>query len=117
MFKNDKVYLVDFGLAHRFKRESTHSQYKERPKNRHDGTLLYTSRDSHKGVAQSRRSDLENLGYCMVHWVSGTLPWIHLLSNPNEVENLKILNMLHIQKFLETLFKNENNYSGSLTIN
>ena len=41
----------------------------------HDGTLEYTSRDAHTG-AHSRRGDMETLGYNLVHWASGTLPWM-----------------------------------------
>lgn len=54
----------------------------------HDGTLEYTSRDAHIG-AHSRRGDLETLGYNLVHWVSGTLPWIKDM-DPEAPENVEI---------------------------
>lgn len=51
----------------------------------HDGTMEYTSRDGHTG-AHWRRSDLESLGYNMVHWLTGTLPWLDNVSNGELVE-------------------------------
>ncbi len=36
--------------------------------------IKYTSRDNHKGV-ESRRGDLEILGYNMIEWSGGILPW------------------------------------------
>ncbi len=51
--------------------------YRPDPKKAHNGTLKYTSRDNHKGV-ESRRGDLEILGYNMIEWSGGILPWQHL---------------------------------------
>lgn len=41
-------------------------------------------------LAPSRRGDLEILGYCMVHWLSGHLPWEDNLKDPNFVRDSKI---------------------------
>ena len=43
------MYLLDYGLAYRFKPSGNHVPYKEDPKRKHDGTIEYTSRDAHKG--------------------------------------------------------------------
>jgi hypothetical protein len=40
----------------------------------HTGTLEYVSRDAHIG-AFSRRGDLKSLGYKMLEWLCGELPW------------------------------------------
>ena len=81
----DKVYLVDFGLACKY-RDAFGFHALEEPDERkaHDGTLEYTSRDAHTG-AHSRRGDLETLGYNMVHWAAGTLPWLNELEDPEQV--------------------------------
>ncbi|KFP55902.1 Serine/threonine-protein kinase VRK1, partial [Cariama cristata] len=90
-YKNpNQVYLVDYGLAYRYCPEGVHKVYKEDPKRCHDGTIEYTSIDAHKGVAPSRRGDLEVLGYCMIHWLSGHLPWEDNLKDPNFVRDSKI---------------------------
>ena len=41
--------------------------------------------DAHTG-AHSRRGDLETLGYNMVHWAAGTLPWLTELEDPEQVK-------------------------------
>ncbi|XP_050810428.1 serine/threonine-protein kinase VRK1 isoform X1 [Gopherus flavomarginatus] len=90
-YKNlNQVYLVDYGLAYRYCPEGVHKKYKEDPKRCHDGTIEYTSIDAHKGVAPSRRGDLEILGYCMIHWLSGHLPWEDNLKDSNYVRDSKI---------------------------
>ncbi|XP_054654056.1 serine/threonine-protein kinase VRK2 isoform X2 [Dunckerocampus dactyliophorus] len=84
-----KVYLVDYGLSYRYCPEGVHKQYKENPKKGHNGTIEYTSLDAHKGVAPSRRGDLQILGFCLLHWLSGSLPWDNVLKNPADVMEAK----------------------------
>ena len=51
MLKSDKeVYLVDYGLAHRFSREGNYQNYEQKPDAKHNGTIDYTTRDDHDGV-------------------------------------------------------------------
>lgn len=40
-------------------------------------------------AAPSRRGDLEVLGYCLLHWQCGTLPWLSMLRNPVQVLEAK----------------------------
>uniref|UniRef100_A0A8B9FU56 non-specific serine/threonine protein kinase n=1 Tax=Amazona collaria TaxID=241587 RepID=A0A8B9FU56_9PSIT len=105
-YKNpNQVYLVDYGLAYRYCPEGVHKVYKEDPKRCHDGTIEYTSIDAHKGVAPSRRGDLEILGYCMIHWISGHLPWEDNLKDPDFVRDSKIgactISLDEIAKYME----------------
>ncbi|NXJ05825.1 VRK2 kinase, partial [Odontophorus gujanensis] len=44
----------------------------------------------HSVVAPSRRGDLEVLGYCMLQWLCGKLPWEHNLKDPVAVQTAKI---------------------------
>ncbi len=83
--END-VYLVDFGLVSKYQREGVHLEHKPDARKAHDGTIEYTSRDAHIG-AHARRSDLEILGYNLVHWMSGTLPWMDCLTNEKYDKN------------------------------
>jgi serine/threonine protein kinase len=86
--KENKLYLVDFGLVSRYHRKGVHLPYEPDERKAHDGTIAYTSRDAHIG-AHSRRSDLEMLGYNLVHWISGKLPWMDSLSNHEYVHMQK----------------------------
>ncbi|XP_038665217.1 serine/threonine-protein kinase VRK1-like isoform X2 [Scyliorhinus canicula] len=90
-FKNYKeIYLADYGLAFRYHPNGAHKRYKEDAKKGHNGTIEFTSIDAHKGVAPSRRGDLEILGYCMLQWLCGKLPWEQKLRDPVAVQEAKI---------------------------
>ncbi|XP_026322721.1 serine/threonine-protein kinase VRK1-like [Hyposmocoma kahamanoa] len=80
----NQAYLVDFGLATRV----TDKEFKPDPKCAHNGTIEYTSRDAHLGVA-TMRGDLEILGYNMLQWLVGELPWEKNLKQPKAVQDMK----------------------------
>ncbi|XP_075562954.1 serine/threonine-protein kinase VRK2 [Pelecanus crispus] len=84
-----EVYLADYGLSYRYCPNGNHKQYQENPRKGHNGTIEFTSIDAHKGVAPSRRGDLEILGYCMLQWLCGKLPWEQNLKNPVAVQTAK----------------------------
>ncbi|XP_008588475.1 PREDICTED: serine/threonine-protein kinase VRK2 [Galeopterus variegatus] len=89
-YKNpNRVYLVDYGLSYRYCPNGNHKQYQENPRKGHNGTIEFTSLDAHKGVALSRRSDVEILGYCMLRWFCGKLPWEQNLKDPVAVQTAK----------------------------
>lgn len=89
-YKNpDRVYLADYGLSYRYCPNGNHKQYQENPRKGHNGTIEFTSLDAHKGVALSRRSDVEILGYCMLRWLCGKLPWEQSLKDPVAVQTAK----------------------------
>jgi vaccinia related kinase len=69
------VYLTNFGLAHHYLYQNgVHNTYVYDQSKVHTGALKYLSRDAHVG-AFSRRGDLETLGYNMLQWLCGMLPW------------------------------------------
>ncbi|NWU28620.1 VRK2 kinase, partial [Dyaphorophyia castanea] len=84
-----EVYLADYGLSYRYCPNGNHKQYQENPRKGHNGTIEFTSIDAHKGVAPSRRGDLEILGYCMLQWLCGKLPWEQNLKDPVAVQTAK----------------------------
>nr|XP_033469598.1 serine/threonine-protein kinase VRK1-like [Epinephelus lanceolatus] len=85
----EQVYLADYGLSYRYCPDGVHKEYKENPKKGHNGTIEYTSIDAHKGLAPSRRGDLQILGFCLLHWLCGSLPWDRVLKNPTQVQEAK----------------------------
>ncbi|XP_077585123.1 serine/threonine-protein kinase VRK1-like [Stigmatopora nigra] len=83
------LYLVDYGLARRYSVDGVQKEYKEMPRKGHNGTIEYTSLDAHRGVAPSRRGDIQILGFCLLHWLCGSLPWDSDLKNAVKVMEAK----------------------------
>lgn len=78
----NQLYLIDFGLAKKYRSTRTlkHISYKNNQPL--TGTARYASINTHSGIQQSRRDDLEALGYVFMYFLCGRLPW----------QNLKALN-------------------------
>jgi casein kinase 1 len=86
----DLVYLIDFGLAKRFRdpKTGTHIEFCEGKSL--TGTARYASIFTHRGMQQSRRDDLECLGYVLVYLLKGSLPWQGLQGNTQREKYLNI---------------------------
>ncbi|XP_072314144.1 serine/threonine-protein kinase VRK1 [Eucyclogobius newberryi] len=103
----NQVYLVDYGLAYRYCPEGVLKEYKEDPKRCHDGTIEFTSIDAHKGATPSRRGDLEILGYCLVQWLCGRLPWEDKLQDANYVGVSKMKSRDNLSEFMKKCFPSQ----------
>ncbi|KAH1010036.1 serine/threonine-protein kinase VRK1 [Dendroctonus ponderosae] len=109
-FQGHQVYLLDYGLASKFRLSNgEHRELSPDQRRAHAGTILFCSRDAHKGIV-SRRSDLESLAYNMIYWLTGSLPWIDDINEPEVVERKKNGCFADINSFLNICFQNTPNF-------
>ena len=87
---NNTIYMIDYGLTRKFcDSRKNHIPYKE-GKNL-TGTALYASIYTHKGIEQSRRDDLESLGYMLIYFCKGELPWMNVKAKNKAGKYKKIM--------------------------
>lgn len=90
-----KIYIFDFGLTVYYRDPKTKLHFPFRENRGLTGTPRYASINSHLGNEQSRRDDMESLGYCLLYLVKGKLPWqgLHADIESNRIDKVKDIKM------------------------
>lgn len=85
------VYIIDFGLAKRYRNQKTLQHHAYGEKSSLTGTARYASINTHLNIEQSRRDDLESVAYVLLYFIRGGLPWQGLKANSKKEKYQKIL--------------------------
>ncbi|CAG9313415.1 unnamed protein product [Blepharisma stoltei] len=91
--KQSLVYIIDFGLSKKYRDNKTKQHIQYRDNRTLTGTARYASINSHMGIEQSRRDDLEGIIYVYLYFLKGSLPWQGLKGANKQDKYLKIMNM------------------------
>ena len=89
-FNNNIIYLIDFGLAKKYRESNNAEHYEIKEENKLIGTARFASINAMEGLSQSRRDDLESLGYMLIYFLKGKLPWQNFLIKNKEERYNKI---------------------------
>ncbi|EAR96474.1 Serine/Threonine kinase domain protein (macronuclear) [Tetrahymena thermophila SB210] len=84
-----QVYIIDFGLS-KYYIDENKNHIEQKTNKGLVGTARYTSINSHLGLEQSRRDDMESLAYLLLYFAKGTLVWQNLQFKEKEERFKKI---------------------------
>ncbi|CAD5327353.1 unnamed protein product [Arabidopsis thaliana] len=98
----NQVYIIDFGLARKYRDSSSYRHIPYRENKSLIGTPAYASLNTHLGIEQSRRDDVESLGYILMYFLKGSLPWKGLKAG-NKKQKYDKISEKKVSTSIETL--------------
>ena len=89
--EKERLYIIDFGLSKKYidKITGKHVMYKEGKGL--TGTARYVSLNTHYGIDQSRRDDIEGIAYNLIYFAKGKLPWQGVKTKNKKEKHKKIM--------------------------
>ena len=92
------VYIIDFGISRKYRSSRTGKHIKFSLTGKLFGTVRYVSFNGSRGVQQSRRDDLESIGYMLLYIKKGKLPW----------QSINLKDCDRKQKYMQMLYLKKN---------
>lgn len=99
------IYIIDFGNSRKYRSSRTGKHIQSYKTYKIFGTILYLSIGVLRGNEQSRKDDLESLGYMYIYLATAELPWSKIKVNSLE-EMLQKTSELKENTSIEELCKN-----------
>jgi len=96
------AHVIDYGFSKRYRDPKTGKHIPFREGKSLTGTARYASINTHQGKEQSRRDDMEALGYILVYLFKGSLPWQGLPA-PTKKGKYELIMQKKIETSLDTL--------------
>ena len=88
--KSKYIYVLDFGLSKKYRSDTTKRHFSFSKNNPLIGNARYSSINALEGGTQSRRDDLESIGYLLLYLLLGQLPWQGKVSHSKDDKYYKI---------------------------
>ena len=98
--------MIDFGLSKRYKDAKTGEHIPYRDNKSLTGTARYASVNTHIGIEQARRDDMESLVYILLYFLKGQLPW-QGLAGKNKNDKYDRIKEKKIQTTVEQLCRGQ----------
>lgn len=101
----NRLQLIDFGLSKQYEKNGAHIKIKNENGHAFIGTLRYASVNVHMKLEPSRRDDLESIGFMILYFVLGKLPWQGLKPKENQ-DQTQLVGSIKITTNFEKLCEN-----------
>lgn len=113
------AYIIDFGLSKEFRDHRTRQHIPLGKTLGLTGTPAFASIHSHLGFELGRRDDLESLGYVLIYFLRGSLPWqgLNFKHNDHVCKSKQTISISELCKGLPVELQTFLNYSRSLSFN
>ena len=86
--RSSLLYLIDFGLAKRYRNPKTHEHVVYKEGKKLSLNLKFSSINTHSGIEYTRRDDLISVAYLLIYLLRGELPWQTLKYKGKQSEEL-----------------------------
>ena len=84
------IYMTNFNYAKKYTKKDNLEHIKFNKSNNSIGNYIFSSINALRGVELSRRDDLESLGYMLIYFLKGELPWENIKCSDKTEKKRKI---------------------------